>query len=333
MASRIDALEYDKRYAIYEPRQGRKVPAYVIGKDWNSRGEYIAETDKKPRGRGRAVLAIIGVGTNIEATEEQAKNYTDARHIALHAIVDQLGQDAALDAMLFPADGWTARILTDGEYSSLVPWEEYEAEVSAKVIEEDQKRRTYRKLRTHMLNAIRIRDSQITLGGAPVAPPAPVQKVGGVSNAELAKEQRKLARIKQQIAELEPKALELTEVSNYQRAIHTTEDFLVNASPERFAVRANGAVGVAEDTNLLAHDLVLQLATLLQDEPRTISARRQHAETSRAKEAMWERWRSGTDGNGYDWLGGEDQDPHHIIDVLLGLLIDRGWRPTEPTAA
>lgn len=324
MASRIDALEYDKRYAIDYPRLGRKVPAYVIGKDWTAKGEYIGHTDRKPRGRGRAVLAILGVGTNIEATEEQAKNYTDARHVALHAIVDQLGQDAALDAMLFPADGWTAKLLSDGEYSSLIPWEEYEEQVSKEALNEEEKRRTYRKLRTHMLNALRMRDSQVTLGGAPVAPAPAPEKVGpAASKSEAMKAQRKLQRIKDQIAELEPKALELSEVSNYQRAVSTVELFLANAAPGIYV--KDGAT--TSDANLQAHDLLLQLAPLLQDEPRTMSARRQHTETGRAKEALWERWRKGTDGNGYDWLGDPEQDPHHVIDVLVGLLIDRGWRP------
>lgn len=334
MAQKIAGVEYDVRYAADYPRLGRKVPAYVIGMEWSAKGEYVGHLPgrSKPRGKGRAVLAVMGVGDNIEATEAAARSYTDARHVALNAIVNQLGTDSALDSLLFPADGWIAKLLPWEEAAQLVPWDEYAEQAGkeemarlAKEAEEREKKKTYRKLRTHMLHALQLRNEHVTLGNV-VPAPRVIEKVGPVvTKSEVMRAEKRLQRVKDQIAALEPKALELSEVSNYQRAVHKVEEFLVNAAPGRFLAPSGGVI--AEDTNLLAHDLLLQLAPLLQDEPRTMSARRQHAEIGRTKEALSERWRKGTDRDGYDWLGDPDQDHMHVIDVIVGLMVDRGWRP------
>lgn len=311
---RHSELEYDTRYAITHPRASYRIPAYVIGLDWNTKHGYTGDKPKL-RGRGRVPLVVMGVGADAERTETEARNYTDARHIALEAIVDAIGTDAALDSLLFPADGWQAKVLTEQEMFDMIPWDQYEQDQARAADEQAQKKATYRKLRTHMRRVLNERNAATTLGAN--AAPEREKPVKAPTPAQVRKDVEKRRQLRKDIAELEAKKREASEVNNYERAVGIAEAWALEHNVP------------ADQANMAAHQLVLDVTSCVIEEPRAISARMQHAETAAAKEAMWERWRKGTDGDGYDWLGGEDQDPHHVIDVLLGLLIDRGWRPME----
>jgi hypothetical protein len=307
-------LEFDVRYAIKHPRANHYVPAYVIGLDWNTKHGYTGDKPKL-RGRGRVPLVVMGVGAEAADNEVAARQYTDARHIALEAIVDAIGTDSALDSLLFPADGWQAKVLTEPEMFDMVTWADYEESLETERRELAEKKATYRKLRTHMLRVVRERNALTQLGANAAPDRGKPQKIA--TPAEVRRDIEKRRALKKEIADLEVKKREAAEVTNYERAVKITEAWIKSH-------------GLPDDgANLAAHQLVLDVSAAIVEEPRAQSARMQHAATTAAKEAMWERWRKGTDGDGYDWLGGEDQDPHHVIDVLLGLLIERGWRPME----
>lgn len=311
-------LEYDLRYALRSERTGLWQPVYIIGKEWMMNGTYTGNLPKKQVGRGGAVLAVIGVGA-WEDTEESARNYTDAKHIALTAVIDAMGDQALTDAaVLFPADGWQAMILGDRIYSTLITWEDAEAEQQREERERIEKFTTLRKFRTQMLKVLRAADTT-TLGGATltVAPPVKV-----VDESELKKARAEARRLKKQVEALEkPKTIDEAAITNYQRALKSIEDWFVTEEHVTFPTEAAA--------NLAAHDILIKVAAVLVDEPSQISNRAKTLEVGAAKSALWERWRKGSDGNGYDWLGGEGQDPEHVIDVIVSTLMARGWGPTE----
>lgn len=310
-------LEYDVRYALRSERTGLWQPVYVIGKEWLKNGTYTGNLPKKSAGRGGAVLAVVGVG-DWEPTEQQALGYTDARHIALTAVIEQMGDQALTDAaILFPADGWQAMLLGDQVYSRLVTWEEAEAEDQRAAREAAEKFTTLRKFRTVLLKTLRAADGQRTLGGMTLTV-APPEKV--VDDGELKKAKAEARRLKKRLDAIEnPKALDEAAVTNYGRALKIVEDWFIGE--EHVAFPTEGA------RNIAAHDLLLKIAAVLVDEPRQLSNRAKTFEVGAAKTALWERWRKGSDGNGYDWLGGEDQDPAHVIDVIVSTLMARGWEP------
>jgi hypothetical protein len=281
---------------------------YVLGFTWSVKGEYLEGRAT----RSGAMLTLTRVpGSPNSTSVTTAREYTETRYRAMLAYSPLFGSDETLDKAMLPADGWTATTVPNADV--LMSWDDYSVFLDNLELEAVDRRKQYRKLRTLLRKQVVRRDAATSLS-QPLPALVGIEKITPKAVAKKAK----LAQVQhaENIAEAK-RAIEEGAVMNYQRAVRTAEAYLI----EHF--NAEG-----EDATMSAHQLVLDVSSIVIDEPRLLKARQQTIEVSATKKALEDRWRTGSDGNGYDWLGHEDVAPEHVIDVLVGTMIDRGWRPT-----
>lgn len=299
-------IDPELRYAIRV--NGKVRMGYVIGFTWSVKGEYLE--GRATRSGAMLVLTQIP-GVKRPASDEQARKYTETRYRALLAYEPMYGNDPMLDALMLPEYGWTVQTVPNADVlMSALDWG---LELDRIELEAVDRRKQYRKLRTLLRKQVTRRDAATSLA-QPLPPLENVEKI----TPKVAAKKAKTAQAQQAETIAEAKAaIEAGQVMNYQRAVRTAEAFLV----EHYSAPAS-------DATLSAHQLVLDVSSIVIDEPRLLKTRQQTIEVSATKKALEDRWRTGSDGNGYDWLGHEDVTAEHIIDVLVGTMIDRGWRPT-----
>jgi hypothetical protein len=301
-------VDTTKAYAFRTPRGIRY--GRVLSFKWTAKGEYV---ESAFIGRASGVLALTRVeGIKVPAQESKALEYTEQRFRASQQLERMFGEDDALDELMLPPRGWSPELLTHDDI--LMTWADYEQSLRQAELDELEKQATYRKLRNLMARTVAARDA-VSAVSRPVAAPAVPEKVGPADIARAGYAKRKAvtaAKVE------ERKALEQSEVNNFERAIRNVTMFL-RAMPDQ-------KPATEDSTHLDAISIVMEVASIVQDEPRTMSARKETVELGAAKKAVYDRWLAGRDADGHDWL--ESTKPEHVIDIIFGLLIDRGWRPT-----
>jgi hypothetical protein len=295
----------DRPYAVEQP-DGTVRRGYVLGFTWSTKGDYYPP----PAKRAGAWLLLTEIPGTSPAPDKEAVKFTETRYRASLAYESMFGSDDALDALMIPPTGWATQTLSPERV--LMSWDDWLAELERRAQEEVDKKVLYRKLRTYMVKQLQRRDAATSLA-QPLPPLRQVERITPILVQRSIKQSRDAAAAKTADA---ADALEAGEVLNYERAVRTAEAFLAREYQ----------LGDQEQAMLNAHALVLDVANIIIDEPRAISNRKAVIEVASTKKALEDRWRTGSDGNGWDWLG--DADPEHVIDVLVGQMIDRGWRPT-----
>lgn len=301
-------LELEKPYAIQTPRDGVRL-GFILGTSWSAKGEYLG--GHAPRAGGALVL-YRAEGIKNGRSGAEALKYTENRYRAALAYEAMFGEDEELDGMMLPPRGWVATPVTLADV--LMSWDDWEDHLRDLEQQEVEKFKTYRKLRNSMARVVAARDA-VSAVSRSVAPAPVIEKVGPAEVARRGWQKRKEAEA---VKAAERKALEQSEVSNFERAIRSTTAYLLKNAPEQYKTE--------DAAHLDAIALVMDVATIVQDEPRTMSARKESVELAASKKAIYDRWLKGNDAEGHDWL--ESTKPEYVIDIIMSLLIQRGWRPT-----